>query len=141
MDAELTIESSRSAGRLKLSEPSPPGLGHPVEYVRVSLRDRDIAASSSRIYLYEPDDLVAFFEELASEWKGWSGKKEWSSVEEDFSLSCIFDVLGHVAMRVTLKSGVYEDHWSVQAVIHVDSGQLADLAVKAKAFLHAERAS
>jgi len=44
-------------------------------------------------------------------------------------------------MRGTLKSGVYEDHWSVEAVIHVDSGQLADLAVKAKAFLHAERAS
>ena len=109
--------------------------------MHVSLQDHDIAASSSRIYLYEPYDLAAFFEELASEWKGWTGEKEWSSVEGDFSLSCTSDGLGHVAMRVTLKSGLYEDDWSVQAVIHVDGGQLAELAVKAKAFLHAERAS
>lgn len=59
----------------------------------------------------------------------------------DFALSCTHDHLGHVAMRVALKSGLYEDDWCVQAVIHVDAGQLEDLAAKIKAFLHAERAS
>jgi hypothetical protein len=141
MGEELTIKSSRSAGELKLSEPKPPGLSHPVEYIRVSLQDHEIAASSARIYIYEPFALAAYFEELASAWKGWAGKKEWSSVEGDFSLSCTSDGLGHVAMRVTLKSGLYDDDWCVQAVIFVDGGQLEELAVKTKAFLHAERAS
>ncbi|HSE22382.1 MAG TPA: DUF6228 family protein [Pyrinomonadaceae bacterium] len=134
MISELTIKSSGSAGKLRLSEARPSGRVHPVEYINVSLQDRDIAAPSPRIYLFEPYDLVAFFEELASAWKGWIGKKEWSSVQGDFSLSCTSDNLGHVAMRVNLKSGLYEDDWSVQAIIHIDSGQLAELAVKVRAF-------
>jgi hypothetical protein len=141
MVEELTIKSSRSAGKLKLSEPKPPSSSHPVEYLRVSLEDREIVASSSRVYIYEPYDLAAFFDELASHWKGWAGEKEWHSVEDDFALSCTSDGPGHAALRVTLKSGLYEDDWCVQAVIHVDAGQLEDLAAKVKAFLHAERAS
>jgi len=137
MDDELTIKSSRSAGKLKLSEPKPPGSRHPVEYLRVSLEDHEIAASSAQVYIYEPFDLAAFFDGLARHWKGWAGEKEWRSVEDDFALSCTSDGLGHVAMRVTLKSGLYEDDWCVQALIHVDAGQLEDLAAKVKAFLHA----
>ena len=141
MAEELTIKSSRSAGKLKLSEPKPPGSGHPVQYLRVSLEDREIAASSAWIYIYEPYDLIAFFDELAANWKGWPAEKEWHSVEDDFTLSCTADGLGHAALRVTLKSDVYEDGWCVQAVIHVDAGQLKDLAAKVRAFLHAERTS
>jgi hypothetical protein len=47
---EVTIKSSRSAGELKLSDPKPPGSLYPVEYLRVSLKDKDIAASSAKIY-------------------------------------------------------------------------------------------
>jgi hypothetical protein len=138
---EFTIKSSRSAGKLKLSEPKPPGFRRPVEYRRVSWEDREIAASSSRVYIYEPYGLAAFFDELASHWKGWAGEKEWHSVEDDFALSCTSDGLGHAALRVTLKSGLYEDDWCVQVVIHVDAGQLEELAGKIKTFLHAEGAS
>lgn len=141
MVKELTIKSSRSAGKLKLSEPKPPGSGHPVQYLRVSLEDREIAVSSARIYIYEPYDLVALFDDLAANWKGWSDEKEWRSVEGDFALSCTSDGLGHAALRVTLKSGVYEDDWCVQAVIHVDAGQLEDLASRVRVFFRAERAS
>jgi hypothetical protein len=91
MVAELIITSSRSAGKLKLLEPKPPGSNHPVEYVRVSLEDRDIAASSERVYIYEPYHLAAFFADLAAQWKGWEGEKEWHSVEDDFALSCTSD--------------------------------------------------
>lgn len=34
MGEELTIKSSRSAGKLKFSEPKPPGSGHPVAFLR-----------------------------------------------------------------------------------------------------------
>jgi hypothetical protein len=85
--------------------------------------------------------LAAFFADLDAQWKGWVGEKEWHSVEDDFALSCTSDGLGHAALRVMLKSGLYEDDWCVQTVIHVDAGQLEDLAAKVKTFLHVERAS
>jgi hypothetical protein len=138
---EVTIKSSRSAGTLKLSDPKPPGSGYPVEYLRVSLKDKDIAASSAKVYIYEPHSLAALFEELAASWKGWEGAKEWSSVEGDFSLSCKSDGLGHVAIEVTLKSGLYEDDWCVKAVIHVEAGQLDEITGKVSEFLHVEHAS
>ena len=47
----VIIKSSRSSGELKLSQPKPPGSRYPVEYVQVSLKDKEIAASASRIYL------------------------------------------------------------------------------------------
>ncbi|MDQ3685222.1 MAG: DUF6228 family protein [Acidobacteriota bacterium] len=136
---EVTIKSSRSVGELKLSDPKPPGSRYPVEYLRVSLKDKDITASSAKVYIYEPHSLALLFEELATSWKGWEGAKEWSSVEGDFSLSCKSDGLGHVAIEVTLKSGLYEDDWRVKAVVHVDAGRLDEIARKVSQFLHVER--
>lgn len=141
MADEITIKSSRGTGELKLSAPKPPGAHYPVEYLRVSLKDKDITASSAKVYIYEPHSLAAFFAALAVSWKGWKGAKEWASVEQDFVLSCTADTLGHVALKVTLKSGLYEDDWCVRAVIHVEAGQLEELAAEVKAFLHVERAS
>lgn len=112
---EIIFKSSRSAGELKLSDPKPPGSRYPVEYLRVSLRDRDIVASSARVYIDEPYGLAALFEDLATNRRGWEGVKEWSAVEGDFSLSCACDAHGQVAMKVTLKSGFGEDEWFVQA--------------------------
>jgi hypothetical protein len=138
---EVTIKSSRSGGALKLSEPKPPGSRHPVKYLRVSLKDQEIAAPSGRVYIYEPHSLAALFEDLAADWRGREGVKQWHPVEEDFALSCKSDGPGHVAMEVTLKSGVYEDDWCVKAVIHLEAGQLEEVAAKVKQPLHAGRAS
>jgi hypothetical protein len=136
MIEEVTIKSSRSAGELKLSEPKPPGSRFPVEYVRVNLKDKDIASSSAQIFLDTPHDLADFFEDLAVNWKGWEGVKSWASIEEDFALSCKSDNPGHVAMQVTLKSGLYEDDWCVKAVIYMDAGQLGAIASRVGQFLH-----
>ncbi|HEV8429368.1 MAG TPA: DUF6228 family protein [Pyrinomonadaceae bacterium] len=130
----LTIKSSRTAGKLKFTERQPPSLNHPAEYIRVTLEDRELASSSSCIYLYEPYDFVTFFDELAPDWKGFAGEKEWKSVEEDFAQSATSNGLGVVALRVTLESGLYEDDWCVQAIIHVEAGQLEDLALRARLF-------
>lgn len=140
MIEEVIIKSSRSSGELRLSEPRPPGARYPVDYLRAGLKDKEIAASSSKIYIHEPFDLAAFFEDLAANRRGWEGMKQWSSVEGDFALSCKSDGLGHAALEVTLKSGVYEDDWCVKAVIHVEVGQLEETAAKVRRFLHVERA-
>ena len=142
MEHELTIKSSRSGGQLGLSWSKQTGMRQPSQYLHVSLEDCDLIASCSRIYVYEPNDLLRLFEELASQWKGWAGKKEWSSVEGDFGLSCTSDGLGHVAMRVKLKSGIDKDDWSVpKGCIHIDAGQLEELAFNKKGFLYSKHAS
>lgn len=135
----LTIKSSRSAGELKLSEPKPPSLAYMVEYCRVTLKDRDIATSSTQVYY--PADIVVLFDDMAVSWQGWEGEKQLSTVDNDFALSCTSDDLGQVAMKVTLKSGPYEDEWCVQAVIHVEAKQLKQLAMKLREFFHLQSAS
>jgi hypothetical protein len=102
----------------------------------VNLKDKDIASSSAKIFLDSPHDLVDFFEDLAANWKGWEGVKSWTSIEEDFALSCMSDKPGHVAMRVTLKSGLFEDDWCVKATIYMDAGRLGAIASSVRQFLH-----
>jgi len=134
MVEEVTIKSSRSAGELKFSEPKPPSLGRVVEYCRVTLKDRDIATSSARIY--EAAGAVTLFADMAANWRGWEGAKQWSSVDNDFALSCTSDTQGAVAMLVTLKGPYHEDEWCVQTVIHVEAGQLEEFAAKVRQFMH-----
>jgi len=134
MVEEVTIKSSHSAGELKLSEPRPPGLSHVVDYCRVTLKGRDIATSSARIY--DPAGVVTLFDDMAADWRGWEGEKQWSSVEDDFTLSCTSNAQGVVAMTATLKGPYHEGEWCVQAVIHVQADQLGELAAKVRRFMH-----
>ena len=132
----VTIKSSRNDYELTLSLPQPLGSRQPVEYLQVNLNGNQIAASSSKVYIYEASQLASFFSDLAVYWKGWEGEKQWQSVEGDFLLGCRSNSRGHVAVRVTLKSGPYEDDWSVTAIIHIDAGQLGEIASKVRDLLH-----
>jgi hypothetical protein len=132
----VTIKSSSSGNTLRLSIPKPPGSRYPVESIRVELRGREIADSSSQVYLYHPYDLVNFFEDLARHWKGWEGEKRWCSVEEDFILSATSDSVGHVMLQVTLRSGPYDEDWTVETAVTIDPGQLEKVADEMKRFLH-----
>src|SRR5688572_18255717 len=106
MVEEVTIKSSRSAGELRFSEPKPPSSSRVVEYCRVTLKDRDIATSSARIY--DAAGVVMSLDDMAANCHGWEGEKRWSSVDNDFALSCTSDVEGHVAMTITLKGPYHE---------------------------------
>ncbi len=135
MNDEVTIKSSRSDYKLKLSEPKPRGLKQTVEYLRVSITGHDIIASSSEVYLYEADHLAHFFEDLAANWKGWEGDKEWGSIEGDFRIIASIDHLGHIALQVRLRSGPYSEDWLIETGIEVDAGQIEQIAKDVKRFL------
>ena len=139
MIEEVTIKSARSAGELKFSEPKPPSLSHVVEYCRVTLKDRDIVASSARIY--DVAGLATLFDDMAADWRGWEGEKEWSAVDNDFALSCTSDAQGAVAMRATLNGPYHEGEWCVQAIIYIEADQLEELAAEVGQFMHLQRAS
>jgi len=134
----LIIKSLRSAAVLKLSDPKPPHPSRAVEYFQVTLKDRPFVESSSRVFVHQPYDLAAFFDDLAAHWTGWEGERQWSSVEGDLKLVCTSDQQGLVSLNVTLRSGPYLDDWTVQADIYIDAGQLKEIADKIKSFLHVQ---
>ena len=135
MTDEVAIRSTRSDYELKLSSPKPPGLKQAVEYLQVSITGHDLSASSSEIYLYGAEHLAHFFEDLAANCKGWEGEKEWSSIEEDFKLTASTDRLGHIALKIKLRSGQYSQDWEVETGIDVDAGQIEQIAKEIKRFL------
>ena len=50
------------------------------------------------------EPLAGFFADLADDWRGWSGTKEWNGMEGGLRLFCTHDKVGHVTMRVSLSS-------------------------------------
>lgn len=89
----------------------------------------------TRVYVYRSHDLVALFDELAGEWRGWDGAKEWESLEGELKLSCTTDGKGHVDIAIVVKESHYPESWQVDAIALVEAGQLEDLARAAREFL------
>ena len=73
--------------------------------------------------------LVArFFEDLARNWRGWTGEKSWESVESHIALKATADRLGHVYLQVTLRDIVAPANWRAEATLSIEAGQLEVLA-------------
>lgn len=133
----VIIKSSSSANELQLSEQEGLLLAEGAEYYRVTLKAKDIIVSA-KVYAFEPySNLWQFFEDLAAHWRGWNGEKQWGSLEGEFILKCQSDSCGHIAMEIALKSGLYEDDWSVQTGLRLDAGQLEEIAANVKQFFSA----
>lgn len=130
----VIIKSSSGVNELQLSEQEGLLRAEGAEYYRVILKAKDIIVSA-KVYAFEPyNNLSQFFNDLAAHWRGWNGEKQWSSLEGEFTLKCESDSCGHVFMEVVLKSGLYEDDWSVQTGISIDAGQLEEIAANVKQF-------
>jgi hypothetical protein len=49
------------------------------------------------------DGLIGYLDDLAANWSGWDGTKEYRSDEDDLVLRARHDGYGHVNMEVTLR--------------------------------------
>ncbi len=78
--------------------------------------------------------LALLFRRLADDWKGWDGVRDWSSIEGTLDLRATHDGLGHVPMRVRIRSSLYEDAWNVEGTVWLEAGGLSKLARDAAAF-------
>src|ERR1700733_10539260 len=75
---------------------------HSGGYYRVSLSGPSVRGSCV-VYASEPAaHLGGFFRDLAMNWRGWQGKKEWSSLEGELSFSAMSDSKGHASVTVRL---------------------------------------
>jgi hypothetical protein len=128
---ELEIKSARSGTRLRLFDMQD-------EHLWASMSNSEFSGTI-QIYMYRGlEDLVALFESMAENWRGWIGKKSWSSFEGEFVLGCMHDKLGHIAMEVEMWHGRGRwEPWYLKASLVVDAGQLEAIARDAREFLRA----
>jgi hypothetical protein len=77
--------------------------------------------------------LVAFFDEMASGWRGWHGRREWRDDGGSVSMSASHDGIGTIALRVLVMPFQWSEEqpgsWRLEAVVALDPGSL-DVAVR-----------
>lgn len=131
----MIIKCCKSDGELEFSEREDLQRPDGQEYFRATIRSKHLF-SFTDVYIFDPFDsnLVRFFENLAENWKGFEGEKEWSSLESEFSLNCTSDSLGHFALEVTIRNN--EDTRYARKTIFIESGQLEKIALEARNFFN-----
>jgi hypothetical protein len=80
-------------------------------------------------------DLIEFFQQMARDWRGWTGSRVYESLEHDLRLAATHDGR-HVRIAVTLEQSSQEDGWRVTAVVVLEPGeQLSQAADDVRALL------
>lgn len=134
MNGTLLIKSSPGRTELEFSELQADTLKRNAEYLQVSLRDYGVTATS-QVYIYNRDfSLPEFFASMVTEPCGWKGEKRWESTDGELLLAAIFGIYGEVELRVTLSAEPHPDAWVTQAVLHIETDQLAELASRVQKF-------
>ena len=132
MKPSIIIKSVHYGTNLELSDYSG-------DYYAATLRGPHFHGTA-RVYAYEPSAIyAAFFRDLAEHWRGWSGKKEWSSLEGEFSLIATSDSTGHTSLAIRLRAGPNPFDWTLTGVLLIEAGQLEEIAKKVERFFAAER--
>ena len=107
--------------------------------VRLSLvQGGDLSATIDRAYLIpemrEAFGFVEFLEELSSlHWKGWSGTRDWSSLEGTLTLAATWHRTGGAKLSVRLRSE--GETWEARGTIEVDNMALEKVGPTARAVL------
>lgn len=73
-------------------------------------------------------DLVEFFADMAAEWRGWAGEKTFKTLEEEMVLKATTKSTGQVQMHYELRTGLDEYAWCVIGTLHLEAGQLEQVA-------------
>ena len=125
---EVAIRSNRGSDQLVLWAVKPR------DQWRARLDFGDLVAEA-KVYERHSRDalhLDAYFADLATQWRGWAGAKEWESL--GLRLSARHDGLGHVTLGATLDQDyTMADRWRVRASLVLDAGSLDTLARAARA--------
>jgi hypothetical protein len=98
----------------------------------VMLHRQDIKAQAKASSFMAPS-LGGYFQSLASSWNGWSGPKEWSTLESEFILSATSDRTGHVTLAYRLRPPHTGYHRELSGALELESGQLELLARESSA--------
>jgi hypothetical protein len=130
MNPSVTIKSARDATRLTFSDAVGESFVASLESAHFQAR---VVVS---IYVSGPPSLL--FDEMAREWRGWEGKKEWAALEDELRITASSDRTGHVAVVIAMRNISDPPDWRLQATLELEAGQLEELAsAMKKLFSHA----
>jgi hypothetical protein len=107
-------------------------------YVRVAdveIRADGITARTTATLsaTFDKVDLAEFVAGLASDWRGWKGKRRWEALEHEMAIEAWHDGRSNVMLAVTVRRPertYVDDAWSARVVFTVEAGE--QLAVLAK---------
>lgn len=104
------------------------------DYFQVILKGSVEAALDVFAYT-DAQGLNLLFQELGACQKPWKGKKEWQSLEGEFSISAACSSLGEVQFVVELRGlpGASEE-WKIQVGLVSEFGQMEKFAKQAMVF-------
>jgi hypothetical protein len=92
--------------------------------------------ADAQVWLTDPaieSSLTSFIRDLAVQWRGWEGVKEWTAYEGGLALSCAHDGHGHITMTAELRER--SNHgWLVRGDVPLDAGQLDTVALELSLF-------
>lgn len=122
MCKEVTIKSVNMEATLKF-------LDAKGEHLTIVFSSAALSASQ-RIWFNAGDDqqFVNLFCEMAQNWRGWEGAKDWISIEGDFRLTCTSDKLGHIQLELELVGRRTPEPWFAKFTINIEAGQLEKIA-------------
>jgi len=102
----------------------------------VRLEVADLAATGHRVdAAYGPAGALApYFASLAADWRGWTGERTWKAVDGTLCFTATHDGLGHIALQVELREGVWLDAWQARATLNLEAGALDAVAADAARF-------
>jgi hypothetical protein len=129
--AALRVDSNQDGSFLLIDRSSRRG------YYTAELRCRALQAAVD-FYGDDSPPVGDLFAEIATDWRGWEGKRTWSSLEGEIQLIATHDRLATVALTVEVRSDVHVAAgylWSATGLLFLDAGALAGLARQAGNFL------
>jgi hypothetical protein len=128
MDSAVTITSAHDGTTLDFFD-------FRIASYKVKLKGPNYEGTAS-VYAHPEFPLFdSFFRDLAQDWSGWKGEREWGSLEGEFRLCATIDSTGHVDLMVKIKSGPYPYDWSLTTTLVLESGQLAQIARQIERFV------
>jgi len=108
----------------------------------VELRGPGLAARVDEVVAGVWDrDLAPFLEELAADYRGWHGERNWRNSDRDLAVSAVFRSGGHVGLTWTVRPWPQATGgWSASVTTWLEAGeQMTCLAADIRHFLARER--
>jgi hypothetical protein len=126
----VTLAAGRgSQVRLTLSNPDRPWSDDFVDYQ--VLVQGDGLSAETKVTSLAGDSLGQFLTDLAEEYRGWSGTRQWRSLEDQMRIQATWSSRGHVTLSVRLRPRAYDPPWDILVDFDVEAGaEMQSLAVE-----------
>ena len=127
MSESVEIRSARDGMTLTLSNFVYRDNSPLAESFLVTIQSGEVRAET-RASSYMATSLGEYFRDIAANWSGWKGEKNWETLEGEFKLTATADSTGHIRLGFSLRPPYTGYHWALCGALELEAGQLDALA-------------